>query len=313
MEFPLAYASDASLWTALEQVRTTPASGPPEIRTLFDEATNTATHVVWDPASRRAAIIDSVLDYDPASGRLGTASAERIVDLVRTEGLTVDWMLETHVHADHLTAAKYLQGLVGGVVGISRSVTRVQSACEALFNAGAELPPDGSAFDRLFDDGDHFSIGGLSVTVLHVPGHTPADLAYVVGDVIFVGDTIFMPDWGTARTDFPGGDPRTLYRSIRRLLAFPEETELYLCHDYKPSGRDDYRWRTTVGDERRTNVHVRDGVDEDSFVAVRTARDGTLPSPRLFFPSLQVNLRGGRLPDPEANGGRYLKIPLSTP
>ena len=304
-------AADASLLTALEQVRTTRVSSAPEIRTVFDEATNTATHVVWDRGTRRAAIIDSVLDYDPASGRIGAESAERLVDLVRTEGLTVDWLLETHVHADHLTAAKHLQGILGGAIGVSRSVTRVQAAFGELFNAGAAFLRDGSAFDRLFDDGDRFWIGGLNVTVLQVPGHTPADVAYVIGDAIFVGDTIFMPDWGTARTDFPGGDARKLYRSIRRLLAFPEETVLYLCHDYQPEGRDGYRWRTTVGDERRMNIHVHDGVDEDSFVAVRLARDATLPVPRLIYPSLQVNMRAGRLPEPEANGRRYLKIPLA--
>ena len=308
MEHP----ADANLSAALEQVRAVTESGAPEIRSLFDEATNTATHVVWDRATRRAAIVDSVLDYDPASGAIGTTFADRILDVVRSEGLKVDWLLETHVHADHLTAAKHLQGILGGAVGVSRSVTQVQSVFGDLFNAGSDFLRDRSAFDRLFDDGDRFSIGELQVTVLHVPGHTPADVAYVIGDAIFVGDTIFMPDWGTARTDFPGGDARTLYRSIRRLLAFPDETALFLCHDYKPPGRNDYRWRTTVGDERRANVHVRDGVDEDSFVAVRTARDAALPVPRLIFPSLQVNMRGGRLPEAEANGRRYLKIPLTS-
>jgi glyoxylase-like metal-dependent hydrolase (beta-lactamase superfamily II) len=306
-------AADANFLVALDQVRTTPVSCAPEIRTLFDEATNTATHVVWDRGTRRAAVIDSVLDYDPESGAISTTSADRVADLVRSEGLTVDWLLETHVHADHLTAANHLQGILGGAVCVSRAVTRVQSTFGDLFNAGAGFLRDGSAFDRLFDDGDRFSIGALPVTVLHVPGHTPADVAYVIGDAMFVGDTIFMPDWGTARTDFPGGDARTLYRSIRRLLAFPGETALYLCHDYKPPRRDEFRWRTTVGDERRANVHVRDGVDEDSFVAVRKARDAALPVPRLIFPSLQVNMRGGRLPEPEANGRRYLKIPLTTP
>jgi len=304
--------ADSNLETALEQVRTTPKSGAPEVHTFFDTATNTASHVVWDRATGRAAIIDSVLDYDPASGQIATTSAELIVGLVQSEGLTVDWLLETHVHADHLTAAKHLQGILGGAICLSRAVTHVQSTFGQLFNAGADFPRDGSAFDRLFDDGDRFWIGGLNVTVLHVPGHTPADIAYVVGNAVFAGDTIFMPDWGTARADFPGGDARTLYRSIRRLLAFPEDTILYLCHDYKPSGRDDYRWQTTVGDERRANIHVHDGVDEDSFAEVRTARDASLPVPRLIFPSLQVNMRAGRLPEPEANGRRYLKIPLTT-
>jgi glyoxylase-like metal-dependent hydrolase (beta-lactamase superfamily II) len=305
------HAADANFEAALEQVRTTPKSGAPEIHTLFDEATNTATHVVWDRETRRAAVIDSVLDFDPAAGRISTASAERVVDLVRTEDLTVDWLLETHVHADHLTGANHLRRILGGAICVSRSVICVQSVFGDLFNAGVEFPRDGSAFDRLFDDGDRFSIGALNATVLHVPGHTPADIAYVIGDVVFVGDTIFMPDWGTARTDFPGGDARTLYRSIRRLLAFPEETVLYLCHDYKPSGRDDYRWRTAVGEERRANIHVHDGVDEDSFVALRSARDAKLPVPRLIFPSLQVNMRAGRLPEPEDNGRRYLKIPIA--
>ncbi|MFC3216526.1 MULTISPECIES: MBL fold metallo-hydrolase [Sphingomonadaceae] len=284
--------------------------GVPQIRAFFDEATNTASYVVHDPETRHAAIIDSVLDYDAAAGRTAFASADAIIAYVREQNLKVEWLLETHAHADHLSAAPYLQEKLGGKLAIGKAILTVQATFGKLFNEGTEFARDGSQFDHLFEDGDQFSIGNLSATVLHVPGHTPADLAYVIEDAAFVGDTLFMPDYGTARADFPGGDARMLYRSIRRLLTLPAETRLFLCHDYKAPGRDNYRWETTVAEERAENVHVHDGVDEDSFVAMREARDATLDMPKLILPSIQVNMRGGHMPEPEDNGTRYLKIPL---
>lgn len=282
----------------------------PEIRSFFDEATNTASYVVWDPGTKQAAIIDSVLDFDAAAGRTDTASADAIIAFVTTQGLTIDWLLETHAHADHLSAAPYLQKVLGGRLAIGRAIIRVQEVFGKIFNAGTGFERDGSEFDHLFDDGDRFAIGGIEAIALHVPGHTPADLAYVIGDAVFTGDTLFMPDYGTARADFPGGDARQLFRSIRRLLKLPRETRLFLCHDYKATGRDSYIWETTVGAQRTGNVHVHEGVDEDDFVAMRTSRDATLSMPKLIFPSIQVNMRGGHLPEPEDNGTRYLKIPL---
>ena len=282
----------------------------PRVRAFFDEATFTASYVVHDPATRRAAIIDSVLDYDPAAGRTSHASADAIIAYVAREGLTVDWLLETHAHADHLSAAPYLQQRLGGKLAIGRAITAVQETFGKLFNAGTEFERDGSQFDRLFDDGDAFELGSLRAAVLHVPGHTPADLAYVIGDAVFAGDTIFMPDYGTARADFPGGDAAQLYRSIRRLLELPRQARLFLCHDYKAPGRDAFAWETTIGAERDANIHVHDGVSEADFVAMRTARDRTLDMPRLILPSVQVNMRGGHFPEPEANGVRYLKIPV---
>lgn len=282
------------------------------VRSFFDEATFTVSHVVHDPATRAAAIIDSVLDYDPASARTGHGSADAIIDYVRSEGLAVEWLLETHAHADHFSAAPYLQEKLGGTIAIGGAITTVQHVFGDLFNEGATFPRDGSQFGLLFNDGDSFSIGGLGAIVLHVPGHTPADLAYVIGDAVFPGDTIFMPDFGTARADFPGGDARQLYRSIRRLLSLPRATRLFLCHDYKAPGRDVFAWETTIGAQRDANVHVHDGIGEDAFVAMRTARDATLDMPRLILPAIQVNMRGGHLPEPEANGTRYLKIPLDT-
>ncbi|WP_405053203.1 MBL fold metallo-hydrolase [Sphingomonas sp. SORGH_AS_0870] len=280
------------------------------MQAFFDEPTNTVSYVVSDPWTGRVAIVDSVLDFDAASGRTSTASADAIIAHVEREGLTVEWLLETHAHADHLSAAPYLQQKLGGKLGIGRAIIQVQDVFGKLFNAGTEFARDGSEFDRLFDDGDQFEIGGLSATVLHVPGHTPADMAFIIGDAAFVGDTLFMPDFGTARADFPGGDARQLYRSIRRLLELPPETRLFLCHDYKAPGREDYAWETTVAAQRAGNVHVHDGIDEDAFVAMREARDATLAVPRLILPSIQVNIHGGKLPPPEANGKRYLRIPL---
>ena len=279
----------------------------PAVETLFDEATNTATHVVWDRTSRKAAVIDSVLDFDPSSGRVATDSADRLLALVERERLAVDWVLETHVHADHLTAAACLKRQTGAKLAIGRGVLEVQKTFSALFNLDAAAAP---AFDRLLDDGDRLKLGDLEILALATPGHTPADMTFVIGDKAFVGDTIFMPDAGTARADFVGASAAALYRSIRRLLALPPATELRLCHDYKAQGREDFRWTTTVGEERAHNVHMRDGVEEPAFVGLRQARDATLPVPRLFYPALQVNIRAGRLPTPEANGARYFKLPL---
>ncbi|MBR0551260.1 MBL fold metallo-hydrolase [Stakelama marina] len=307
-------ADDVALARASEIIETArkPDGKRPVIRTFFDEPTFTASHVVHDPATRVAAIIDSVLDYDAAAGRTARSSADAIIAYVEKEGLKVEWLLETHAHADHLSAAPYLQERLGGKLAIGREIITVQETFGKLFNAGSDFERDGSQFDRLFDDGDSFRLGEVEAIVLHVPGHTPADLAYVIGDAVFTGDTIFMPDFGTARADFPGGDARQLYRSIRRLLSLPAEARLLLCHDYKAPGRDDYVWETTIGAERAANVHVHDGVSEDEFFDMRTKRDKTLSMPKLILPSVQVNMRGGRLPEPEDNGKRYLKIPLDS-
>jgi glyoxylase-like metal-dependent hydrolase (beta-lactamase superfamily II) len=282
----------------------------PVVRSFFDEPTFTASYVVHDPVTRAAAIIDSVMDFDPASGRTDHGSAQAIIDYVRAEGLKVEWLLETHAHADHLSAAPFLQEQLGGKLAIGRAITTVQSVFGKIFNEGTQFERDGSQFDHLFDDGDRFLIGSIPAVALHVPGHTPADLAYVIGDAVFTGDTLFMPDYGTARADFPGGDARMLYRSIRRLMDLPRETRTFLCHDYKAPGRDDFVWETTIGQERDSNVHVHEGVGEDEFVEMRTRRDATLGMPRLILPSIQVNMRGGHLPEPEENGTRYLKLPL---
>jgi glyoxylase-like metal-dependent hydrolase (beta-lactamase superfamily II) len=281
----------------------------PALHAWFDEATNTVTYVVWDPATRRAAIIDPVLDYDHRSGRASHRAADALLGYTADHGLTVDWILETHAHADHLSAAPYLKERTGAPIGIGEHITDVQRTFAPVFGLD-DVSGDGREFDRLFRDGDVFPLGDLQVEVLHTPGHTPACVSYRIGDVVFVGDTLFMPDYGTARADFPGGDARTLYRSIQKLLALPADTRLYLCHDYKAPGRDHYAWETTVADEKTGNVHVGGGVDEDSFVAMREARDATLSAPALLLPSLQVNIRAGRLPEPERNGRRYLKIPL---
>lgn len=284
---------------------------PAVIRSFFDEDTFTVTHVISDPATGKAAIIDSVLDFDPASGRTSYASADKVIAYVENEGLEVEWLLETHAHADHLSAAPYLQEKLGGRLAIGRHILTVQQVFGKIFNEGTRFPRDGSQFDRLFDDGDRFMVGSIEAIALHVPGHTPADMTYVIGAAAFIGDTLFMPDYGTARADFPGGDARTLYRSIRRLLSLPDQTRLHLCHDYKAPGRDTYAWETTVGEEREHNVHVHAGVSEDQFVAMRQARDATLGMPRLILPSIQVNMRGGRLPEPEDNGASYLKLPVN--
>lgn len=279
------------------------------IRSFFDPATYTVTHVVSDPATKRAAIIDSVLDYDPKSGRTATRSADAVITHVRDAGLTVDWHLETHAHADHLSAAPYLKAQLGGRIAIGEHIRDVQRVFKGLFNA-ADLRTDGGEFDHLFQDGETFAIGQLQARVLHTPGHTPACVSYVVGRDAFVGDTLFMPDYGTARCDFPGGDARVLYQSIRKLLALGDDLRLHLCHDYMPGGRE-VRWETTAGEERQGNIHVREGVTEDEFVQMRTARDRTLDMPVLMLPAVQVNARAGRLPPAEDNGIAYLKIPLN--
>lgn len=300
---------DKALETATAQIAGSPTS--PTVKAFFHEPTFTASYVVHDPATHRAAIVDSVLDYDAAAARTSFETADAVIDYVREHELTVEWLLETHAHADHLSAAPYLQEKLGGKIAIGRSILTVQDVFGKIFNAGSEFARDGSQFDRLFDDGDRFQIGDLAVTVLHVPGHTPADLAYLVGDVAFVGDTLFMPDYGTARADFPGGDAHILYRSIRRLLSLPPETRLFLCHDYKAPGRDHFAWETTVGRQREANVHVHDGVDEETFVAMRQAKDKTLGMPKLILPSIQINMRAGELPPKADNGIRYLQIPLN--
>ncbi|OAI23756.1 MBL fold metallo-hydrolase [Methylosinus sp. R-45379] len=302
--------TDAALERAREQILAAAKRPSIQVETFFDEPTFTASHVVYDPATRHAAIVDSVLNFDAASGRTSTKGADQIIAYVNHESLMIDWLLETHAHADHLSAAPYLQTKLGGRLAIGREITTVQNVFGKVFNFGTEFARDGSQFDHLFDDGETFAIGEIPAITLHVPGHTPADVAYVIGDAAFVGDTLFMPDYGTARADFPGGDARALYRSIRRLMALPDETRLFLCHDYKAPNRDAYAWETTVGAERKGNVHVHDGIGEDEFVEMRTHRDATLDLPHLILPSVQVNVRGGRLPPAEDNGARYLKLPL---
>ncbi len=281
----------------------------PDVRAFFDPATWTLTYVVKDPKSASCAIIDSVLDYDAASGRTKTDSADQVIRIVESEGLSVQWIVETHVHADHLSAAPYLHKQLGGKIGIGTHITDVQTIFGNLFNTEPEFRRDGSQFDVLFEDGDTFSIGGLTATAMHTPGHTPACLTYHVGDALFVGDTLFMPDFGTARCDFPGGDPRILYQSIQRLLALPPETRMFMCHDYMPNGRK-LKYQTTVAEQKVANLDVHDGISEDEFVDMRTAKDKTLNMPELIFPSVQINMRAGELPPAEDNGVRYLKIPI---
>ncbi|MDZ7887910.1 MAG: MBL fold metallo-hydrolase, partial [Pseudomonas sp.] len=279
----------------------------PHVEAFFDPATFTYSYVVTDPTSKRCAIIDSVLDYDPAAGRTSYASADRLIAYVREQHLHVDWLLETHVHADHLSAAPYLKRELGGQLAIGENITVVQNTFGKLFNAGTEFATDGRQFDHLFKDGDTFQIGSLEARAIHTPGHTPACMTYLIGDAGFVGDTLFMPDYGTARCDFPGGDARTLFQSIHRLFSLPDDTRLFMCHDYKAPGRDDFRFQTTVAEQRAHNVHVHEGIGEAEFVAMRSARDATLGMPMLILPSVQVNMRAGQLPPAEANGTRYLK------
>ena len=282
----------------------------PQVEAFFDPATFTYSYVVTDPTSKRCAIIDSVLDYDPAAGRTSCKSADRLIAYVREQQLQVDWLLETHVHADHLSAAPYLKRELGGQLAIGENITVVQNTFGKLFNAGTEFATDGRQFDHLFKDGDRFQVGTIEARVIHTPGHTPACMTYLIGDAGFVGDTLFMPDYGTARCDFPGGDARTLFQSIRKLFTLPDETRLFMCHDYKAPGRDDFCFQTSVAEQRAHNVHVHEGIGEADFVAMRSARDATLGMPTLILPSVQVNMRAGQLPPAEANGTRYLKIPL---
>jgi glyoxylase-like metal-dependent hydrolase (beta-lactamase superfamily II) len=284
--------------------------GRSAVEAFFDTETGTISYVISDRASGAAAVIDPVLDYDAPSGRTSTKSADRILGYVHERGLSVQWILETHAHADHLSAARYLQGRFGGRIAIGEHIREVQATFKKLYNLERSFLPDGSQFDYLFSDGEMFRIGTLEATVLLVPGHTPADLAYLIDGALFVGDTLFMPDVGSARADFPGGDAHTLYRSMRRLLDLPAQTRMYVCHDYPPAGRPP-RWETTVAEQRAHNIHARDGIDEDMFVAMRRARDATLEVPTLILPSIQVNVRAGQLPPPEDDGVSYLKIPLN--
>lgn len=283
----------------------------PRVKGFFDEPTFTASYVVHDPATKVAAIIDSVLDFDHPSGRTSCESADAMIAYVEDEGLEVDWLLETHAHADHLSAAPYLQEKLGGKLVIGAEIVTVQNVFGKIFNEGTRFARDGSQFDRLLIDGDKLMIGEIPLIALHVPGHTPADMAYIIGDAVFTGDTMFMPDYGSARADFPGGDARQLYRSVRRLMKLPDQSRVFLCHDYKAPNRDDYVWETTMLAERTGNVHVHEGVSEEDFVEMRTQRDATLSMPKLILPSIQVNMRGGRMPEPEENGVSYLKLPLN--
>jgi glyoxylase-like metal-dependent hydrolase (beta-lactamase superfamily II) len=281
----------------------------PQIKAFFDEPTNTVSYLVSDPATRQAAVIDPVLDYDHRSGKADVRSADAILKYAADAGLTIAWVLETHAHADHLSGAPYIKAKTGAKVAIGEHIRDVQRIFRPVFNA-TDVSGDGSEFDRLLVDGEKLKIGNLEVEAIYTPGHTPACMSYKIGDAVFVGDTLFMPDYGTARADFPGGDARTLYRSIQRLLSFPPETRLFMCHDYKAPGRDAYAWETTVGEERDRNVHVGKGVSEDDFVAMREKRDATLAAPVLLLPSIQVNIRAGKFPPAESNGIRYLKVPV---
>ena len=286
-------------------------SARPEVQSFFDEATNTITYVLRDPGSTACAVIDSVLDFDYASGRTDTRSAEAVIAHITREGLDLQWILETHVHADHLSAAPLIQERLGGQIGIGERITVVQHTFGKIFNEGTRFQRDGSQFDRLFHDGDRFTIGGLEGRVLHTPGHTPACLTYVIGDAAFVGDTLFMPDFGTARCDFPGGSAEIMYDSVQKILSLPDETRIFVGHDYKAPGREDYAWETTVGAQKALNIHVGAGRSREEFVAMRQARDATLSMPRLIIPSLQVNMRAGQMPEPDDNGVSYLRVPVN--
>ena len=283
----------------------------PEVTAFFDSATNTISYIVRDANSHSCAIVDSVLDFDAASGRTSTTSADRIIETVRGGGLQVLWHLETHAHADHLSAAPYLQRELGGEIAIGEHIVDVQSVFGDVFNEGTQFSRDGSQFDRLLKDGESLPLGTATIDVMHTPGHTPACVVYVVGDAAFVGDTIFMPDSGTARCDFPGGSAQQLWQSIQKLWTLPDETRLFMCHDYKAPGRDEYRWETTVREQRLQNKHVGEGATERGFVALREQRDSELSTPRLLLPSVQINMRAGRFPEPEGNGVAYMKLPIN--
>ncbi|MGC6521910.1 MAG: MBL fold metallo-hydrolase [Candidatus Micropelagos thuwalensis] len=282
----------------------------PEIHAFFDTTTNTISYIVHDPESLYCAIIDSVMDIDYAAGQISYTHADHLIRFITQKGWQLDWLIETHVHADHLSAAPYIQSQLGGKLGIGEGIKTVQSVFGKIFNEGTDFKRDGSQFDCLFKDGETYKIGSLEVTAIHTPGHTPACMTHLIGDAAFVGDTLFMPDGGTARADFPGGDARALYRSIHRILSLPDETRLFMCHDYGPNGRD-FIWQTTVQEQRRMNIHVRDGITEDEFVDLRQKRDAGLDMPDLLIPSIQVNMRAGHFPEAEANGSIYLKVPIS--
>jgi glyoxylase-like metal-dependent hydrolase (beta-lactamase superfamily II) len=282
----------------------------PQVQAFFDEPTNTVSYLVSDPATKKGAVIDPVLDYDHRSGVASVKSPDAILAAAREAGIDIEWVLETHAHADHLSGAPYMKQKTGAKVGIGEHIKDVQQIFRAVFNI-TDVSGDGSEFDHLFGDGERFTIGSLQAQVIYTPGHTPACVSYLIGNAVFVGDTLFMPDYGTARADFPGGDARELYRSIQRILSLPPQTRLFICHDYKAPGRDQYAWETTVGEERTRNVHVREGVTEDDFVAMRTARDAKLATPQLLLPSIQVNIRAGKFPPAEANGVHYLKVPVT--
>ncbi len=306
--------NDTIMERAVSQVRDVleGRQAAPVVKGFFHEPTFTASYVVSDPATKRAAIIDSVLDFDQPSGRTSTESADAVIAYVNEQGLGVDWILETHAHADHLSAAPWLQEKLGGKIVIGKEIVTVQGVFGTVFHEDARFARDGSQFDQLLGDGDGLTIGEIPLIALHVPGHTPADLAFLIGDAAFVGDTIFMPDYGSARADFPGGDARELYRSVRRLMQLPDETRVFLCHDYKAPNRDEFVWETTMGTQRTANIHLHEGVTEEDFVEMRTKRDATLGMPRLILPSIQVNMRAGHFPPAEENGVSYLKLPVNS-
>ncbi|NNN43332.1 MULTISPECIES: MBL fold metallo-hydrolase [unclassified Vibrio] len=283
----------------------------PKVHGFFDPNTFTYSYLVIDPSSQHCAVVDAVLDYDPASGRTSYQSADKLIAFIKQHQLSVEWILETHVHADHLSAAPYIKQQVGGTLAIGKNITIVQNTFGKLFNAGSDFCMDGSQFDHLFADQERFTLGSITAIAIHTPGHTPACMTYVIGDSAFVGDTLFMPDYGTARCDFPGGDAQTLYQSIQKLFTLPDQTRVFMCHDYKAPGREDFQFQTTIGEERLHNIHVKQGISEQQFVAMRQARDATLTMPTLILPSVQVNMRAGALPSAEANGIQYLKIPLN--
>lgn len=283
----------------------------PDVTGFFDEATYTISYVVADPGTKRCAIVDSLLDFDQASGRTTTDSADKLIAFVKDQGLTCDWIIDTHVHADHLTAAPYIRDQIGGKTAIGNQISVVQRVFGKIFNEGQSFHTDGSQFDHLFKPDETYKIGNIEARAIHTPGHTPACMSHLIGDALFVGDTIFMPDFGTARCDFPGGDAGTLFDSIQTLFALPDETRIFLCHDYKAPGRDHFQWETTVGTEKASNIHVKTGTSREDFIKMRTERDATLAMPKLILPSVQINMRAGEMPPPEDNGQRYMKIPIN--
>lgn len=283
----------------------------PEVTGFFDEATNTISYIVADPTTKKCAVVDSLLDFDAASGRTSTQSADKMIAFVEKQGLTVEWVIDTHVHADHLTAAPYIKEKLGGKTGIGEHISTVQKVFGEIFNAEQSFHTDGSQFDHLIKDGEAYKIGNIEAKAIHTPGHTPACMSHVIGDAVFVGDTLFMPDFGTARCDFPGGDAGTLYDSIQKLFALPDDTRMFLCHDYKAPGRDAFVWETTVGEQKRSNIHVKAGATREDFIKMRMERDATLSMPKLILPSVQVNMRAGEMPPPEDDGKRYMKLPIN--